>query len=347
MNNNNKFNWKQYLINYPDLVIAGINTREKALEHFINHGQVEGRIFTQLETNVNNFNSKQYLLNYPDLIAGGIDTHEKALLHWNNCGKNEGRILTPLEIVNTNVNTNVKNSIGFIILRHVNNQRTNKLWIECYNSIRKFYINNPILIIDDNSNYNYISNIVLTNTTIINSEFKGRGELLPYIYYINNKIADHVVILHDSVFIQEYIDFKKENKFLWYFNNNIIEDEKLEMFLINKLDNNKMLSDIYSKKKWYGCFGCMSVITHSFLVTLNNKYNLSNLIRYVTNRQTRMCLERVIGMLLYIEIKNENNFSIFQNINNFCKWGITYEEYKNNNIKSIKKNKVVKVWTGR
>ena len=329
--------WQQYLLNYPDLVKSGINTQEKALTHWNTYGKNEGRTYTLL-----NFDWQQYLANYPDLVASGINTSEKALSHWNTFGKKECRTYSKLEHPVVAVNTN---KLGFIILRHVNNERTNKLWIECYNCIRKFYSTNNILIIDDNSNYKYITNIPLTNTTVINTEFKGRGELLPYIYYINNKIADYVVILHDSVFIQKYMDFKQENKFLWYFKNNNIQDEKLETFLINKLDNNKMLLDIYNKKRWYGCFGCMSVITHDFLVKLNNKYNLSNLIRHITNRHTRMCLERVIGTLLFIELNNENNFSVFENIHNYCKWGITYEEYQSN--KNITQNKLVKVWTGR
>ena len=29
--------------------------------------------------------------------------------------------------------------LGFIVLRHVNNELTNKYWIKCVNSIRKFY----------------------------------------------------------------------------------------------------------------------------------------------------------------------------------------------------------------
>ena len=341
--NYNKFDWKQYLQNYPDLVAAGIDTHEKALNHWNNYGIHEGRSCNSLE----NFDWNQYLQNYPDLVAAGIDTREKALNHFITNGKNEKRIYSPLENVNTNNVNNTNNILGFIILRHVNSQKTNNLWIECYNCIRKFYKSNPILIIDDNSNYKYITNIVLTNTKIINSEFKGRGEILPYIYYINNKIAEYVVILHDSVFIQEYINFKKENKFLWFFDNNIIQDEKIEKFLISKLNNNALLLDIYDKKKWYGCFGCMTTITHEFLINLNNKYHLSNLVKYVTDRNTRMCLERVFGMVLYIELNNKNKFSIFQNIHNFCKWGITYEEYKNNKINSIKKNKLVKVWTGR
>lgn len=77
--------------------------------------------------------------------------------------------------------------IGFIILRHVNNDLTNKYWIHCYNCIRKHYQENHILIIDDNSNYNFITNKELYKTTIINSEYHQRGELLPYYYYLHNK----------------------------------------------------------------------------------------------------------------------------------------------------------------
>ena len=70
--------------------------------------------------------------------------------------------------------------LGIIILRHVNNVCTNKYWINCYKCIRQYYPENKILIIDDNSNYEYISNEVLYKTRIIKSEYPGRGELLPY-----------------------------------------------------------------------------------------------------------------------------------------------------------------------
>jgi hypothetical protein len=47
--------------------------------------------------------------------------------------------------------------IGFIILRHVNNELTNNYWIHSYDCIRKFYPENFIIIIDDNSKYEYIT----------------------------------------------------------------------------------------------------------------------------------------------------------------------------------------------
>ena len=41
-------------------------------------------------------------------------------------------------------------TLGFIILRNVNSELTNKYWIHCYNCIRKYYPENKIIIIDDN-----------------------------------------------------------------------------------------------------------------------------------------------------------------------------------------------------
>jgi hypothetical protein len=40
------------------------------------------------------------------------------------------------------------------------------------------------MIIDDDSNYEYITEKQLYNTIVINSDYKRRGELLPYIYYL-------------------------------------------------------------------------------------------------------------------------------------------------------------------
>ena len=62
------------------------------------------------------------------------------------------------------------NKLGFIILRHVNSELTNKYWIESYFSIRKYY-NNKIIIIDDKSNKNFLTKIKLENFYIINYEF--------------------------------------------------------------------------------------------------------------------------------------------------------------------------------
>ena len=69
------------------------------------------------------------------------------------------------------MDNNSNNTLGFIILRHVNSKITNMYWQLCYKRIRKFYPKNKIVIIDDNSNYQYVSELPLINATIIKSEY--------------------------------------------------------------------------------------------------------------------------------------------------------------------------------
>tara|TARA_R110000851_G_scaffold169164_3_gene315317 strand:- start:247 stop:495 length:249 start_codon:yes stop_codon:yes gene_type:complete len=76
-------------------------------------------------------------------------------------------------------------TLGFIILRYVKDTQSSKFWISSHQYIRKFYKDNKIIIIDDNSDYTFIDEDYqnsLENTSIIKSEFPKRGELLPYYY---------------------------------------------------------------------------------------------------------------------------------------------------------------------
>ena len=209
---------------------------------------------------------------------------------------------------------------GFIVLRHVNNELSNNYWIKCVNSIRQYYPDIHILIIDDNSNYNFIASSTpenLYNITIINSEYPGRGELLPYYYYLHNKLFDTAIIIHDSVFINRYIDYKyldvENYKFLWDFEHEW-DEIKNETIMIN-IFNDLELNALYENKNlWKGCFGCMSIIKHDFLMHVNNKYNISKLLNVVTNRRLRCCFERIIACLFILssgrcENKTVNAFS--------------------------------------
>lgn len=230
-------------------------------------------------------------------------------------------------------------TIGFIILRHVNSQETNKYWKHCYECIRKFYPENVILIIDDNSNCEYISNINLYKTIIVYSEHHKRGELLPYYYFLQFKLFDTAVILHDSTFINQYIDFTVDKyKIIWEFEHGCdqIEDETKMI----KAFNNKELLDFYEDKSlWKGCFGGMSIITHDFLTSVNNKYDISKLLNSILTRYNRMSFERVIACLLQKEYKKE---ILLGNILSYCNWGIKFEERDN-----YKHLPIIKVWTGR
>ena len=82
-------------------------------------------------------------------------------------------------------------TFGFIIIRHVNSEKTNRYWNHNVKLLRTLYPLKKIVIIDDNSNYNFVkSDFEYKNLQIIQSEFPGRGELLPYYYYLKYKFFE-------------------------------------------------------------------------------------------------------------------------------------------------------------
>ena len=243
---------------------------------------------------------------------------------------------------------------GFIMTRCVRNEKENKYWIECYNNIRQFYPISKVIIIDDNSINDFIHNdeVVLTKCLLINSDetFKGCGEQLPYYYYNKYKFFKKAVIVHDSIFIQQYIDFNLENepiKFLWEFSNTYIHDPDRERELMKHLNYYNELVDLYNKTTtWMGCFGLMSVIQHDFLKNIVDKYNLFNLLNYITIRYDRCCFERIFAVVCNMEYKPTHLIGNVDNMYNFLKYD--YDQYiidKNTDL--LKKYKIIKTWTGR
>lgn len=237
------------------------------------------------------------------------------------------------------------NQPGFIILRHVNNELTNQYWNLCYDCIRKWYPENLIMIIDDNSDYQYITPRDLYKTTIIKSEYPGRGELLPYFYYLNNKLFDSAVIIHDSVFINKYIDISVDKyKIIWDFEHNWdnIEDETR---IIKHFNDTELLNFYENKHLWKGCFGGMSIITHDYLCYVNNRCDIGMLLGYIMNRLNRCSFERIIGCLLCFLQKNEKNEineTLLGDIHAYCKYGFSFDEKDNYTHLPL-----IKVWTGR
>jgi hypothetical protein len=94
------FDWEKYVNYYEDLKNDNINTKEKALRHWIKHGEKEGRIyFTVSDENSNNtynsieyinFDWEMYVNFYEDLKSKKNKEH--AWEHWNKNGMQENRI---------------------------------------------------------------------------------------------------------------------------------------------------------------------------------------------------------------------------------------------------------------
>jgi len=87
-----QFDWIFYIGHYKDLQNAGIDTEEKAREHWINFGESEGRLYNPEQVS---FNWHYYLALNDDLEPAGINTKAAAEEHWTLYGKREGRLCRP------------------------------------------------------------------------------------------------------------------------------------------------------------------------------------------------------------------------------------------------------------
>jgi hypothetical protein len=236
--------------------------------------------------------------------------------------------------------------IGFIILRYVNNELCNEYWNHCYECIRKFYPENPIYIIDSGSDKSYVNDKhTLYNTTIIESEYHGKGELLPYYYYLNHKFCDTCVILHDSVFIQKYVDFHVDKfKFIWNFYHDwdVPQDE---IKILSVFEDEDLISFYNETHLWTGCFGSMSIIKHEYLTFVHEKYNFHKLLDVIVNKYDRMLFERVIACMLQINHIENNDIILLGNILEYGKYGINYHEYLEH--KDNLQLPIIKIWGSR
>jgi hypothetical protein len=140
------------------------------------------------------------------------------------------------------------------------------------------------------------------------------------------------------VFINAYIDLNVTTyKLLWEFDHHWDNVEE-ETRILQTVDSD--ILDFYPRKHlWKGCFGGMSIIAHEYLTKVNHSYNIGKLLPHITCRNDRYHIERIIGCLLQ---KYEKNESVFGNIHEYCRWGITFEEKDNYTHLPW-----IKVWTRR
>lgn len=254
-------------------------------------------------------------------------------------------------------------TFGFIITRHVNSETTNEYWNHCIKLIRSNYPFRKIIVIDDNSNYEFVkAQFPYKNVEIIQSEFPGRGELLPYVYFIRHKWFDNAVIIHDSVFFHKRIPFetfKMPVMPFWhwqYDKENLSNLLRISSFLKNNLVlKNKLVGNdinilgLTQKGSFNLVFGGMCYINHSFLMNIEAKYGLSNLVNAIKCRTDRCGLERILGLLFFIEYPKVVSInSLFGSIfNHYKNFGYHYNEYISDFNQKKFVEPVVKVWTGR
>jgi len=259
---------------------------------------------------------------------------------------------------------NIMSNYGFILTRHVTSEKINRYWNQAVKLIRTHYPLRQIIIIDDNSNQDFIkADFEYSNLTVIQSEFPKRGELLPYIYYLKYKWFPNAVIIHDSIFIHKKIAFDKLTVPVLPLWHHKYDKENLHNIIriTSSLRNNRgLIYKLNKQQEVIGhlggsndmfnlCFGCQCFIKLSFLENLDKKYSISNLIHVVHNRTDRCSLERIFGLLFcqeYPQLFKVN--SLFGDILNKPRaFNYNYDDYYDDLSKKKLLNPFVKVWTGR
>jgi hypothetical protein len=241
---------------------------------------------------------------------------------------------------------------GFIILRHVNSALTNHYWKECCRCIRQFH-KEKIVIIDDNSNYDYIDAHEFADVEVIQSEFPKRGEVLPYYYMHRMALFEKAIILHDGMFltrsIDEYADSIVDFQFLWHFADHTSDVPKERAIMSMMRDTEGLLKLYDNNRMWVGCFGVASIVTLDFLNRIEKRHEFLDIcIREISDRRHRSMFERIFACLCIVNMVNKRSFiSAFGDIYAYCRWGITYGMYVNYDTKTRLSYPIVKVWTGR
>ena len=196
-------------------------------------------------------------------------------------------------------------SVVFVILRHLRTARDNELWIQSYNSVRRFYTN-PIKIIDDHSAINTVNGRIV-NAEVIYSDFNGAGEILPYYYFFQKKWADRMIFLHDSMFLNRPFrpaELEGRVKMHWYFNGNGFDNDSKVQTYVSVLNQRDGLAAYLSvpNHEWRGCFGGATMMDVDVVEHLENKYRLfSKLVMMIRTRPDREAFERFLGKVLFFE----------------------------------------------
>ena len=225
------------------------------------------------------------------------------------------------------------NTFGFIFTRCVKKKEDNQVWINCYTSIRKFY-KEKIIIITDGSSKELIENIPLENVELIDSEFPGAGEVLPYYYFNKLRPFKNAVCMQDSMWFIRKFDFNKYNLkdvvFLWHMKDvpylRHYRDKELELAT---LTNDQEVIDTYiNTDDWIASWGGCSFITIDFLKKLENKYHFLNFVNIMgKERSYRHSFERIFGLICYLLSHTIHNTpSLF---------GANYEAYSTHDLKNI------------
>jgi len=260
---------------------------------------------------------------------------------------------------------------GFVITRHVNQNIVNDYWKECIRCIRRFHPRQRIIIIDDFSHPEFIDKeeerLILNydpHISILYSEFKGAGELLPYYYFHKYRWFEYAIFIHDSMFVQSSFSpqvnkMRRNNSdvaFLWSFTIRGCDDNEAIDNYLQLLEEKEILLSERKLDTWKGCFGNMCCIRYEFLhnIVKTHPRLFQTLLPRVKTRKQRMSMERVLSIIIHAHLYGKKIDTFFGDILEYCElqFGCTfgyfnYEDYKSKTLEELSMLPVIKIWSGR
>lgn len=238
----------------------------------------------------------------------------------------------------------------FVILRSVQTEENG--WFKCYQSIREYYSEHFIVIIDNLSNPLFLRNrheLKDERLKIIFYAENASGELLPFWYFWKEKWSEYMIFLHDSMYLNRPIELKEQDIMFWHF------DAKhgktpLEMqirYMLTQLKKHTTLLNTFESDKWTGCFGSSCILSWNTVHTFATEYDLFNLLPIIVSRTRRKCLERIIGILFHLEVNGGKDNSYFGSVSKCPYFGYIKPNEENKIMKWNKLYPITKCFQGR
>jgi len=311
----------------------------------------------------NKFESSDFISSLPFYFVKGkyeVLFRDKLFIKQNDASKTKQKVLQRVPHYSTmwndrdvydNINWTggANENVGFIVTRCVKKPEHNRLYQECYRTIRYFHPELKIIFIDDNSDKNVLKEIPMENVEIIQSEYPAAGEYLPYYYLLTRKLFKKAIILQDSMFINTTIPYNDitDYAFLYEYSN---DSRKIyDLFENTKIPTE--LTQLYSNNNIKGCWGTCMIITYDFVNKLEDAVGITEWKYIINDRNKRMALESAMATACaYIKLKEEK-YSLFGDINDMQVMKdpgnekYTFDMYLTD--KTRIKDKIIKVWNGR
>lgn len=221
-------------------------------------------------------------------------------------------------------------SFGFIIPIHINYPSILTHVTNNIISILKNYPKYRIILIDDGStltdciprlfsgilSHGYLITDISVET--VPKNYTGKGEINPFYYFYHNKYFDTAIILNDGCTSIKPIDFPVEDinlVYMWYFNYHygwefsqcpprenpdIKTHEDVILNLLEKFQDvhtrNRLIETYRLKHTYLCCYASICMISHTYLVEIEDKTGFLELRDYIQDRIDRMALETLIGV---------------------------------------------------